>query len=192
MAGRQKLPLERLAAIAGSAHSRLSRISGRELALCAAALTGLVLAAALLTAVVAPVQAQEDQPTDDEVNAVAKGLYCPVCENVPLDVCPTVACQQWRQTIREQLAAGWTQSQIEDYFVAQYGDRVLATPPPSGLNWAVYVLPPAAFIIGVLILATAIRSWRRPADQAEGAAVMPEDDLYLSRLEEELRRRSEA
>lgn len=24
-------------------------------------------------------------PTDDEVNAVASQLYCPVCENVPLD-----------------------------------------------------------------------------------------------------------
>jgi hypothetical protein len=25
-------------------------------------------------------------PTDDEVNAIAKQLYCPVCENIPLDV----------------------------------------------------------------------------------------------------------
>ena len=30
-------------------------------------------------------------PTDDEVNAVAKQLFCPVCENTPLDVCPTQA-----------------------------------------------------------------------------------------------------
>lgn len=135
--------------------------------------------------------AQEDQPTDDEVNAIAKGLYCPVCENVPLDVCPTVACQQWRQTIREKLAAGWTQAQIDDYFVQQYGDRVLATPPASGLNWLVYVLPPIGFVVGAVILAGAIRSWRRP-DTEPQAVDEPENDPYLARLEEELRRRSEA
>ena len=52
---------------------------------------------------VGSVYAQDDSPTDDEVNAVASQLYCPVCENIPLDVCPTQACEQWRATIREKL-----------------------------------------------------------------------------------------
>ena len=51
--------------------------------------------------------AQERAVTDDQVNAIAQQLYCPVCENVPLDVCPTAACAQWRATIREKLEAGW-------------------------------------------------------------------------------------
>ena len=38
--------------------------------------------------------------TDDEVNAVAKDVYCPVCESTPLDVCPTAACADWRELIR--------------------------------------------------------------------------------------------
>lgn len=153
----------------------------------------LLLAGGLLAAAAAPALAQENEPTDDEVNAIAKGLYCPVCENVPLDVCPTVACQQWRETIREKLAAGWTQAQIEDYFVQQYGDRVLATPPASGLNWLVYLLPPAAFIVGAVILVNAIRSWRG-SPQADGAGPeqLADDDPYVIRLEEELRRRGEA
>ena len=45
-------------------------------------------------------------PSDDQVNAIAKQLYCPVCENIPLDVCGTQACAQWRELIREKLAAG--------------------------------------------------------------------------------------
>lgn len=152
-----------------------------------------LLVAGLLAAAATPALAQQDEPTDDEVNAIAKGLYCPVCENVPLDVCPTVACQQWRQTIREKLAAGWTQTQIEDYFVQQYGDRVLATPPASGLNWLVYLLPPAAFLLGAVILANAIRSWRRSAPtMSEEPEQLAEDDPYVMRLEEELRRRGEA
>ena len=66
-------------------------------------------------------------PTDDQVNAIAKQLYCPVCENVPLDVCGNQVCEQWRELIRLKLAQGWTEEQIKQYFVNQYGDRVLAT-----------------------------------------------------------------
>ncbi len=89
-----------------------------------------------------PARAQAPTPSDDQVNVIARQLYCPVCENLPLDVCPTQACAQWRETIREKLALGWTEAQIKQYFVEQYGDRVLATPPATGLNWLVYLLPP--------------------------------------------------
>ena len=56
---------------------------------------------------VSPVSAQGPGPTDDEVNRIAKQLYCPVCESTPLDVCPTEACRQWRDLIRLQ-DVGWT------------------------------------------------------------------------------------
>jgi len=65
----------------------------------------------LMLAAASLVTAQElppDQPSDNAVNAIAKQLYCPVCENVPLDVCPTQACAQWRELIREKLSQGWT------------------------------------------------------------------------------------
>jgi cytochrome c-type biogenesis protein CcmH len=137
----------------------------------------------------APAQAPQP-PSDDEVNAIAHQLYCPVCENVPLDVCPTEACAQWRATIREKLAAGWSEGQIKDYFVEQYGARVLATPPASGLNWLVYILPPAAFVAGAYILYRAFRSWGKPIETGGSAAPDTSDDPYVARLEEELRRRS--
>ncbi len=143
--------------------------------------------ASLLLAGVGTVHAQDEQPTDDQVNAVAKGLYCPVCENVPLDVCPTPACKQWRDTIRDQLAQGWTKGQIEQFFVDQYGDRVLGTPPATGLNWLVYLLPPLVFVAGAVILAGVFRGWRKPlVSTIESASP---DDPYLDRVEEELRRR---
>ena len=56
--------------------------------------------------------AQGSGPTDDDVNAIAKQLYCPVCENIPLDACGTQACEQWRGIIRDRLAEGWTEEQI--------------------------------------------------------------------------------
>jgi cytochrome c-type biogenesis protein CcmH len=140
------------------------------------------------------VQAQEQPPqgpTDDEVNAIAKQLYCPVCENIPLDVCPTQACAQWRELIREKLIAGWSENEIKTYFVAQYGDRVLAQPPARGLNWLVYIIPPLAITGGIYILYRALRSWRQsPADEVEEE--QPDsviDDEYVARIEDELRQR---
>lgn len=143
---------------------------------------------------VTAVSAQETNPanmTDDEVNAIAKQLYCPVCENIPLDVCGTQACEQWRELIRDKLAQGWNEDEIKEYFVLQYGDRVLAEPPRRGFNWLVYIVPPVVFLAGVIILYRGIHSWKQmgasEGDRISDAAT-PLDD-YVSRLEEELRKK---
>jgi len=137
------------------------------------------------------VTAQQPTPSDDDVNAIARQLYCPVCENIPLDVCPTQACEQWREEIRLRLAQGWSDEEIFQYFEDQYGARVLAEPPRTGLNWLVYIVPPVAFLLGAYILLRALRSWRALAKQPVEAnpLVIEEKDEYVSRLEEELRRR---
>jgi cytochrome c-type biogenesis protein CcmH len=157
-------------------------------------LLGLVLLA-LALGVSSTAHAQEATPvapvspvTDNQVNAVAKRLYCPVCENVPLDVCPTVACAQWRATIREKLAAGWSDQQILDYFAAQYGERVLAQPSTRGLNVLVWVIPPLLLLAGAFGLWRFLRGQARPAAQPPAPAPPPADE-YTARLERELRER---
>jgi cytochrome c-type biogenesis protein CcmH len=131
-------------------------------------------------------------PTDDEVNAIAKQLYCPVCENVPLDVCGTQACVQWRELIREKLVEGWTEEQIKEYFSTQYGDRVLAAPPARGLNWLVYVIPPLVFFAGAFFLYRGFKAWKHldddDLDELEVEAVPEIKDEYMARLEEELKK----
>src|SRR4030042_5536250 len=153
----------------------------------------------LIFTVIAPraVSAQQPTPSDDQVNAFAGQLYCPVCENIPLDVCPTTACAQWRELIRQKLAEGKTEQQIKDYFVEQYGARVLGTPPPKGINWLVYVVPPVAILAGVYILYRALRSWKQPTqtvDLPPSTDGMPAgqntaQDEYIKRLEAEVRKR---
>jgi cytochrome c-type biogenesis protein CcmH len=137
--------------------------------------------------------AQEVNPesiTDNQVNAVAKQLYCPVCENIPLDVCGTQACEDWRQEIRQKLADGWSDDQIKQYFVDRFGDRVLAAPPRRGLNWLLYIVPPAAFLAGIFILYRGLKSWRQMEDEPlEIEETRSEvDDDYIARLEEELKK----
>lgn len=127
-------------------------------------------------------------PTDNEVNAIAKQMYCPVCENTPLDVCPTQACAEWRELIRDKLAEGWNEEQIKAYFVDQFGDRVLATPPARGINWLVYLIPPLAFLFGGFILFRAFRSWKGQESAVPEASVQSGSNEYVDRIEEELRK----
>jgi len=129
--------------------------------------------------------------TDDQVNALARDMYCPVCENTPLDVCPTKACAEWRELIRDKLADGWSEQQIRAYFVDRFGDRVLAEPPPRGLNWLIYIMPPLAFLAGAYILFRAFKSWTAPASEPvvkDADSEADKSDPYLDRLEEELRK----
>jgi cytochrome c-type biogenesis protein CcmH len=153
---------------------------------CSVAWVGGVL---LILLLVLPAAAQDATPSDDEVNAIAKQLYCPVCENTPLDVCPTKACAQWRETIRLKLADGWSSEEIKQYFVERYGDRVLATPPARGLNWLVYIVPPMALALGVYLLVRTMRSWSSVGEMQDLSAV-DGDDPYIARVEEELRKRA--
>lgn len=134
---------------------------------------------------ISPVSAQGSTPTDDEVNRIAKQLYCPVCESTPLDVCPTEACRQWRELIRTQLAEGRSEDEIKQYFVTQYGARVLSEPPN---RLASYLVPAVAILLGVILLARGFQMWMKPSP----AEVDPEDvepvDPYIARLEEELKK----
>ncbi|HEX7542452.1 MAG TPA: cytochrome c-type biogenesis protein [Anaerolineales bacterium] len=163
----------------------------------------LLFAAALIPAVA--VSAQQPTPSDDQVNAIARQLYCPVCENTPLDVCPTTACHQWRELIRQMLAEGKTEAEIKQYFVDYYGARVLSEPPRTGINWLVYVVPPVAFLAGVYLLFRAFQTWKRMAKEpimgagnssSPGSGLEPAkgsgtaaDEEYIARLEDELKKR---
>lgn len=151
---------------------------------------------------ITPASAQQSTPQPDDVNRVAHQLYCPVCENTPLDVCPTQACAQWRGLIRDKLAAGWTDEQIKQYFAQQYGQRVLAQPQMP----LVYIVPPILLLVGLALLMMAFRAMRRQPAQVTpktgasptvGASPTPQStpmdagqDVYLSRVEEELKKRN--
>jgi cytochrome c-type biogenesis protein CcmH len=132
-------------------------------------------------------------PSDNDVNRIAKNMYCPVCENTPLDVCETQACADWREEIRLRLSEGWSDQEIYDYFVERHGDRVLATPPRRGLNWLVYIVPPVVFVAGALLLFRVLRtSLGKSEPESDGERSKPasrDEDEYAARLEDELNKR---
>jgi cytochrome c-type biogenesis protein CcmH len=134
--------------------------------------------------------AQGPAPTDNEVNRIAKQLYCPVCESTPLDVCPTEACRQWRELIREMLTQGKSEAEIKQYFVEHYGPQVLNEPPN---RLASYLVPVVAFLLGAFILFRGFQMWMKPSIYEAGSAAVakeakPAQDPYIARLEEELKK----
>lgn len=132
--------------------------------------------------------AQTRVPTDDEVNAIARKLYCPVCESTPLDVCPTEACHQWREQIRSMLSEGKTEDEIFQYFEQQYGARVLAEPPKKGFFWLIYLIPPVIILAGAVILLRSMKEWTTKTEPVESSETPAAQDDYLARMEEELKK----
>src|ERR1041385_8710567 len=66
-----------------------------------------------------------------EARAVAlqKQLRCLVCEGESLDESNAPLAADLRRLIRERIAAGDTNEQVQRYLVARYGDFVLMKPP---------------------------------------------------------------
>ncbi len=146
-----------------------------------------VLMALVLVSLTLPALAQP--ASDDDVNAVAARLYCPVCENVPLDDCETAACRQWKSEIRYQLDAGQAPGAIIDDFVARFGQRVVGTPTDPTLRALALVTPWAlalgAFLSGALLL----RRWARQRRAASLPDAHDPQIDYRARVEADLRAR---
>lgn len=156
-----------------------------------------------LFAFVQPLLAQDGDVTDDEVNEVARDVYCPVCENTPLDVCATQACADWRELIRTKLGEGQSKEEIFEYFARQYGDGVLANPPRRGVSLIIlWILPVVVLLLGALVFSRVLRSMRTAPEgttattqvvEPQGEITTPvssskpaSEDDYLARIEEEL------
>lgn len=123
--------------------------------------------------------------TDDQVNEVAQGLYCPICENTPLDVCPTQACADWRDEIRIMLSEGRSEAEIQAFFVDSYGPRVLAEPPSDGFNSLIWILPGAGLAIGAFVLGRSLLAMRQPLHASAASDAAPPSPTMLTEAERE-------
>ncbi len=135
-----------------------------------------------------------DTVTADEVNEVARELFCPTCESTPLDVCPTQTCEDWRQLIRQQLAEGKSKEEILDYFEANFGPQALAEPPQAGFNLTVWVVPVILIAVGGVFFALYLRRLKMDGSAAAVSTPRPTSpspaatplDPYREQIEREL------
>jgi cytochrome c-type biogenesis protein CcmH len=141
---------------------------------------------------IAAAQGDPKKVSDDEVNAVARKLYCPVCENIPLDVCGTTACAQWREEIRLQLAEGATDQQVIDDFVKRFGDRVVGTPQDPTLRALSLAIPLGISALSLIAAILVFMSWRGELVRGKKGQSVPRPaapataDSYRARIERDL------
>jgi cytochrome c-type biogenesis protein CcmH len=127
-----------------------------------------------------------DSVSDAElVRDIEDHLIAPCCWTQPISEHESGIAEQMREEVRTMVAAGESRDEILDHFVAQYGERILATPRPEGFNLLVYILPWVALIAGAWILWILIKKLRAPI--TEKSSVDSPDPRYASIIEKELK-----
>ncbi|MCK6506108.1 cytochrome c-type biogenesis protein CcmH [Myxococcota bacterium] len=138
-----------------------------------------------------------DAETDATTAVVSDGLRCPVCQGLSVNDSPADGARAMKARIRELVAMGYSQEQIEDYFVARYGTWVLLAPPAERQHWAVYLAPVVFLGGGLAVIGWSYRNRRTAAPVAgapaptpadEGRAAAPADELEDDDLEPYRRR----
>jgi cytochrome c-type biogenesis protein CcmH len=133
----------------------------------------------LLAALVAVILLRPATPMTaaERADALAAGLRCPDCQGLSVADSPTGSAQEIRRQIDELVAAGATDSEVREHFVARYGDWVLLSPRSP----AVWILP---FVV-VLAGAAGLGAWLllRARAPAARAAALP--DAERRRIHEE-------
>jgi cytochrome c-type biogenesis protein CcmH len=96
-------------------------------------------------------------------------FMCTSCHE-PLELVQSPQAVSEKQYIELLIAKGDSKQQIVNAMVAAYGVTVLAKPPASGFNLAIYILPPAILVGGIVFLMVTLPKWRA---RSRAAAATP-------------------
>jgi cytochrome c-type biogenesis protein CcmH len=125
--------------------------------------------------------------------AIDDQLIAPCCFSQTVANHNSEIAERIKAEVRQMLAAGSTDREILDFYVAKYGERILATPRASGFNLLAYVMPGVALVAGLMGVVIVLRRWRRPLRGrtprvTPGAMSSDEARRVQARFEEELAR----
>jgi len=143
--------------------------------------------ALLLILLIAPISGFA-QLTETEVS---ESLICYVCPGEPLNVGRCSGGDQMRASITQMLNEGKDKQEILDFFVAQFGEKILTTVPKKGFNLVAYTGPFIALLIGIPAALFIIRRWgsagrKQAADNGAAKPVTALDEKTRLQIEKEL------
>lgn len=121
---------------------------------------------------------------------IERQVMCVTCK-IPLNVAESPQADRERAFIQVLIARGQTEAQIKSALVGQYGPAVLALPSASGFDLTAYLVPLAAMLALLAVLALLLPRWRR---RARADAISPStpppmlDDADAARLDTDLAR----
>ncbi len=126
------------------------------------------------------------------VGEIAQELTCTCGCNMVVSACEgTMECgaaANIKDQITAKLDTGQSKEEIIAFFVSRYGEKILSSPTKRGFNLTAWILPFAAVIFGIGAVYALLKSWasrKKPVHQQ--AAFKREDEVYLERIEKELK-----
>ncbi len=136
---------------------------------------------AMSTAAPAPTQ-------EARAHAIGEQLACPICQGLSVADSPSALAQQMRDVISTQVAAGRSDGQIEQYFVARYGPAILLTPPKQGFTLLAWWVPVLVIVLSAAGLVLAAYRWSRRSAAEEALPELTDEDRrrYGERLAAQL------
>ena len=136
----------------------------------------LVLGSSPLRAV-EPKEMLADPALETRARNLSKELRCMVCQNQSIDDSEAPLAHDLRVLVRERLQAGDSDTQVISFLVARYGEFVLLRPPLAWHTAALWGLPPAALLIGVIAIILVVRRRRAPAVETANLSAAEEARL---------------
>jgi cytochrome c-type biogenesis protein CcmH len=122
-----------------------------------------------------------DPALEARARNLSKELRCMVCQNQSIDDSEAPLAHDLRVLVRERLKAGDSDAQVVNFLVARYGEFLLLRPPLAWHTAALWGLPPAALLIGIVAIVVIVRR-RRNAPIPPPANLTAAEESRLSEL----------
>ena len=126
------------------------------------------------------------------VSDISKELICQCGCTLTVANCTHGECMSrdaMLTLIEQKLTQGQSEPEIIAFFVAQYGEQVLSSPPKRGFNLVAWILPFVAILAGGGIIYIVLNKWVWQGRQSPTIAtteVDERDEKYQQRLDKEL------
>ena len=108
--------------------------------------------------------AAADPRLERRMMAIAAELRCLVCQNQSIADSDADLAKDFRNQIREKLAAGQSERDVIDYLVARYGDFVLWRPPFKATTLLLWLGPLLLVAAGLITLFYLLARERRAGE----------------------------
>ena len=131
-----------------------------------------------------PTEMLDDPALEARARGLDHALRCVVCQSESVASSNAQWAVDTRRVIREQVAAGQTDTQIVDFFVERYGEFVLMNPRASGSNWVLWAAGPLMFLLAAGIGFGYLRG-RSAARTAPDAALSTDEAKRLREILDE-------
>jgi cytochrome c-type biogenesis protein CcmH len=96
----------------------------------------------MVPAIAAPVSDTFSNPmTEARARNLQRQLRCLVCQGESIDESGSPFAADVRHLVRQQIADGKSDDQIQDFLVARYGDFILMKPPLQPDTWLLWLAP---------------------------------------------------